>query len=131
MCGLRVGLVALPHVHAFMPPTLRTLAYPALCFDYCPLDFHSSMLAQVYGTCVAWAVHWVVAWLVLRAMSVPGVPWSELLAYTGYPFVFVCFAVVAQQIGGAQPAAEAHVLGVAESVALPLHRMTAIAGCNG
>ncbi len=38
----------------------------------------------------------------LRAMSVPGVPWSELLAYTGYPFVSVCFAVAAQHLGGAR-----------------------------
>ncbi|GBF88884.1 transport protein [Raphidocelis subcapitata] len=32
-------------------------------------------------------------------MSV-GVPWSELLAYVGYPFVPVCAAVVAKQLGG-------------------------------
>ena len=44
-------------------------------------------------------VHWLAAWLVMRAMSV-GVPWSELLAYVGYPFVPVCAAVVAKQLGG-------------------------------
>ncbi|KIZ00837.1 Protein transport protein yif1 [Monoraphidium neglectum] len=59
-----------------------------------------AMSNMVYGTCVAWGVHWVAAWLVLRAMSVPGVPWSELLAYTGYPFVSVCISVAAQQLGG-------------------------------
>ncbi|KAI8463259.1 MAG: YIF1-domain-containing protein [Monoraphidium minutum] len=59
-----------------------------------------AMSNMAYGACVAWGVHWVVAWLVLRAMSVPGVPWSELLAYTGYPFAAVCLSVVAQQLGG-------------------------------
>lgn len=55
---------------------------------------------QAYGTCVAWGVHWVAAWLVLRAMGVPGVPWSELLAYTGYPFAAVVPAVLAQRLAG-------------------------------
>jgi hypothetical protein len=74
-----------PRVQPFRRPT--TLVTPAT--------------RQVYGTSVAWGVHWCVAWLILRAMSVPGIAWSELLAYTGYPFVPVCAAVVAKQLGGA------------------------------
>ncbi len=56
--------------------------------------------AQVYGAGVAWAAHWAVARLLLRGMNVGGVAWSELLAYTGYPFVPVCIAIVLGFLAG-------------------------------
>jgi hypothetical protein len=45
-------------------------------------------------------VHWVVARLLLKGLNVPGVPWAELLAYTGYPFVMISITIVAGCIAG-------------------------------
>lgn len=57
--------------------------------------------AQVWSGLVAWAVHLLVARVILRAMSLPSsVPWVELAAYTGYTFVPVVASVVAGQLGG-------------------------------
>jgi hypothetical protein len=55
---------------------------------------------QLYSACFAWALHWLVARLLLRGMNVPGVAWSELLAYTGYPFVLICFTTIGGFLGG-------------------------------
>jgi hypothetical protein len=45
-------------------------------------------------------VHWVVARLLLKGLNVPGVPWAELLAYTGYPFVMISITIVAGFVAG-------------------------------
>eukprot|EP00877_Chromochloris_zofingiensis_P014098 jgi/Chrzof1/8942/Cz03g30040.t1 len=58
------------------------------------------MSSMIYGASLAWGMHWLVARLILRGMNVPGVAWSELLAYTGYPFVPICLSIVAGCIGG-------------------------------
>jgi hypothetical protein len=55
---------------------------------------------QLYSACFAWAVHWVVARLLLKGLNVPGVPWAELLAYTGYPFVMISITIVAGFVAG-------------------------------
>ncbi|KXZ50876.1 hypothetical protein GPECTOR_14g126 [Gonium pectorale] len=60
-----------------------------------------NMYSLVWSAGLAWFVHWLVALALLRAMSLPaGVSWVELAAYTGYPFVPVCAAIVAGQLGG-------------------------------
>lgn len=55
---------------------------------------------QLYSACFAWALHWLVARLLLKGMNVPGVAWSELLAYTGYPFVLICFTTLGGFLAG-------------------------------
>lgn len=55
---------------------------------------------QLYSACFAWFVHWVVARLLLRGLNVPSVPWSELVAYTGYPFVMISMTIVAGFLAG-------------------------------
>jgi hypothetical protein len=55
---------------------------------------------QLYSACFAWAVHWVVARLLLKGLNVPSVPWAELLAYTGYPFVSISITIVAGFLAG-------------------------------
>jgi hypothetical protein len=55
---------------------------------------------QLYSACFAWGLHWVVARLLLRALNVPSVAWSELLAYTGYPFVMICLTIIAGFLAG-------------------------------
>lgn len=60
------------------------------------------MSLQLYSACFAWALHWLVARLLLKGMNVPGVAWSELLAYTGYPFVLICFTTLGGFLAGAQ-----------------------------
>jgi hypothetical protein len=55
---------------------------------------------QLQAASLAWGVHWFAAWLLLKGMNVPGVPWSELLAYTGYTFVPICFSVVGGCLAG-------------------------------
>lgn len=57
---------------------------------------------QIYGAGVAWGIHWAVARLLLKGMSVSSVPWSELLAYTGYAFFPVCLAILAGSLLGAR-----------------------------
>eukprot|EP00882_Tetradesmus_deserticola_P010921 GHRQ01011546.1.p1 GENE.GHRQ01011546.1~~GHRQ01011546.1.p1 ORF type:complete len:372 (+),score=124.71 GHRQ01011546.1:600-1715(+) len=58
------------------------------------------MSGTLYSACFAWGVHWVVARLLLRGLNVPGVPWAELLAYTGYPFVMISITIVAGFLAG-------------------------------
>jgi hypothetical protein len=58
------------------------------------------LLLQLYSACFAWALHWLVARLLLKGMNVPGVAWSELLAYTGYPFVLICFTTLGGFLAG-------------------------------
>lgn len=59
-----------------------------------------SMSSTLYSACFAWALHWLVARLLLKGMNVPGVAWSELLAYTGYPFVLICFTTLGGFLAG-------------------------------
>lgn len=54
--------------------------------------------------------------MLLKGMNVPGVAWSELLAYTGYPFVLICFTT----LGG-------FLAGVVACLLTPQHR--AWSGC--
>jgi hypothetical protein len=56
---------------------------------------------QIYGAAIAWGLHWAVARLLLKGMSVSSVPWSELLAHTGYSFFPVCLAIIAGGLAGA------------------------------
>jgi hypothetical protein len=56
---------------------------------------------QLYSASFAWGIHWLAARLLLRALGVVGVAWSELLAYTGYPFVGVCAATAGGFVAGA------------------------------
>ena len=63
--------------------------------------FRPEMLSNlVYGTALAWGVHWLAARLLLRGMNVPGVGWSELLAYTGYAFVPACVSAALGAVAG-------------------------------
>jgi len=63
--------------------------------------FQAEMMSKMLqAACLAWAVHWFAAWLLLKGMNVPGVPWSELLAYTGYTFVPICFSVIGGCLAG-------------------------------
>eukprot|EP00775_Hariotina_reticulata_P005880 gene5880-6121_t len=58
-------------------------------------SFKPDMMSNtLYSACFAWGLHWLVARLLLRALNVPGVAWSELLAYTGYPFVMICLTIM-------------------------------------
>jgi hypothetical protein len=70
---------------------------------HCPCSPAAAAAAdalQLYSACFAWAVHWVVARLLLKGLNVPGVPWAELLAYTGYPFVMISITIVAGFLAG-------------------------------
>ena len=50
---------------------------------------------------MSWAVHAVVASVVLRAMSIgASVPWLELFAYTGYAFAQACMVLALGTLGG-------------------------------
>ncbi|GFR48582.1 hypothetical protein Agub_g10485 [Astrephomene gubernaculifera] len=60
-----------------------------------------NMYPLVWSAGMAWFVHLLVAKAVLRAMALPAsVPWLELAAYTGYPFVPICLAIAAGQLAG-------------------------------
>jgi hypothetical protein len=60
----------------------------------------AGLCGQIYSACLAWFVHWLAARVLLKGMNVPGVPWSELAAYTGYSFVQVCLSIVVGCIAG-------------------------------
>lgn len=51
---------------------------------------------QVSGASAAWLLHWVILKAVLYALGIPAaVPFLEVVAYAGYPFVPTCLAMVA------------------------------------
>lgn len=54
---------------------------------------HACCLLQMWSACTAWLVHMLVVKLLMRAMSVPGIPWVDLAAYTGYAYVQGCIVV--------------------------------------
>lgn len=64
------------------------------------MSCYGTCCLQLYSACFAWALHWLVARLLLKGMNVPGVAWSELLAYTGYPFVLICFTTLGGFLAG-------------------------------
>lgn len=77
--------------------------FPGMCqpSDSCHvLPSLVALALQLYSACFAWALHWLVARLLLKGMNVPGVAWSELLAYTGYPFVLICFTTLGGFLAG-------------------------------
>jgi hypothetical protein len=80
------------------PPPARPPALNAHPTRHTPR--HTPRHTQLYSACFAWGLHWLVARLLLRGMNVPGVAWSELLAYTGYPFVLICVATLSGFLGG-------------------------------
>ncbi|KAF8062954.1 yif1b-a [Scenedesmus sp. PABB004] len=59
-----------------------------------------AMSSALYSACFAWAAHWLLARLLLRGVGAGGVPWAELAAYTGYPFLAVSAATAAGALGG-------------------------------
>eukprot|EP00879_Flechtneria_rotunda_P033187 GHRR01036732.1.p1 GENE.GHRR01036732.1~~GHRR01036732.1.p1 ORF type:complete len:249 (+),score=56.41 GHRR01036732.1:283-1029(+) len=59
-----------------------------------------SMSKTLWSASSAWFVHWFVVWLLLKVVNVPGVAWSELTAYTGYPFVAVCLTTLGGFLAG-------------------------------
>ena len=51
---------------------------------------------QVSGASAAWLLHWIILKAVLYALGIPSaVPFLEVVAYAGYPFVPTCLAMVA------------------------------------
>ena len=49
---------------------------------------------QASGASAAWLVHWIVLKAVLYALGIPSaVPFLEVVAYAGYPFVPTCLAM--------------------------------------
>ena len=57
---------------------------------------------QVWSTCSAWLVHTLLAYMLLKAMSLSTtmIPWSELGAYVGYTFLHACTVLLAGIVGG-------------------------------
>ncbi len=69
------------------------LTYVCVCVCVC-------VCVQVWYTGCAWAVHCIVASVLLRMMSLPiPLPWSELIAYTGYVFVPACATLLVNMSG--------------------------------
>ncbi|KAK9814872.1 hypothetical protein WJX73_000954 [Symbiochloris irregularis] len=55
-----------------------------------------SLYATVSGASAAWLLHWIILKAVLYALGIPSaVPFLEIVAYAGYPFVPTCLAMVA------------------------------------
>ena len=49
---------------------------------------------QVSGASAAWLVHWLILMVLQYALGIPSaVPFLEIVAYAGYPFVPTCLAV--------------------------------------
>lgn len=102
-----MGLL-LPHAYASVPASVLTCSH--LLYVSVPVCSVVALLSscccrvvfmlQLYSACFAWALHWLVARLLLKGMNVPGVAWSELLAYTGYPFVLICFTTLGGFLAG-------------------------------
>jgi hypothetical protein len=94
-CVCRRSCSILPASCLQLLPCAFTLPY------HCPVVLlHLCCVPQLYSACFAWALHWLVARLLLKGMNVPGVAWSELLAYTGYPFVLICFTTLGGFLAG-------------------------------
>lgn len=60
----------------------------------------SVVLFQVSGAFTGWLVHWVVIKATLYLLSIPSsVPFLEVLAYAGYPFLYACLGLLTSSLG--------------------------------
>jgi hypothetical protein len=58
------------------------------------------MAMQVSGAFTAWLVHWVVIKATLYMLGIPSsVPFLEILAYAGYPFMYACLGLLLSLAG--------------------------------